>query len=366
MFKAIKRSVITAVALLPLLVAGLHATSVSAAVKYDPNGTPTSTTPVFNQFYDVPYGVGNEADFVRLKPQAGGNADYVDPLNSACDTNSAYTVRTYVHNGADPAYNNNGSGSAVAHNTVVRMTAPLGSTSNNFVFNSTVSASNAAAVSDSGRLICGQTVKLSLVPGSVKVTTLAGGTKSAPDSAVNGVLPIDSRGVAGDVWACWDDRVIVTYDVKVVKETPPPVSSGDCKVTDVTIDKTNRSVQAKVIGVTENATIVGYKIDFGDGTVVNQQSASHTYAKDGTYVITGSVQVKYADGHTEWKTVDNCKKQVTFKGGVPVTPVTPVTPPTGILPDTGAGSVAALFTATSIGAAMAYRVFIKRRLTADL
>ncbi len=224
-----KRTLALAAASVMLVTVGMSGTA-SAAVQYDPNGTPTTKTPVFNQFYGVPNGVGNEADFVRVKTKAGTNADYANNINGACAADEVYTVRTYVHNGADPAYNTAENASAVTRDAVVAMTAPLNALQNQFEFKSTISASNAAKVTDNGFLTCanGKKVKLSLVPSSVQTYSKPLGFQGAADSSVNGSLKIGSRVQgSGDVFACWDDRVIVSYDVKVVvpKEEVPPTTT---------------------------------------------------------------------------------------------------------------------------------------------
>ncbi|MGI9028276.1 MAG: hypothetical protein ACR2FM_05570 [Candidatus Saccharimonadales bacterium] len=227
---SIKRTTLSALAITTLMASSLSGVA-TAAVAYDPNGTPTAKTPIFNQFYNVPNGVGNEADFVRVKPKAGTNADYVNAISAACAANEVYTVRTYVHNGADPAYNTQDNASAVARNTVLKMTAPLNTPAAQFEFKSTISASNAASLTDNGFVTCnaGKQVKLTLVPSSVQTYSKPLNFQTAPDSAVNGSLKIGSRTQgSGEVFACWDDRVIVTYDVKVVEEiktTPPPATT---------------------------------------------------------------------------------------------------------------------------------------------
>lgn len=339
-----------------------------ARIQYSPNGNGTSATPVFNQFYDVPNGTGDEADFVRVKPKAGGNADYVSTLNDACNVGSSFNIRTYVHNGADPSMNGNGSGTAVAHNVVLRQTAPLNKSQKSFTFESTVSASNAASVTDSATLNCnGNTVKLSLVANSVQTYSKSLGFQGAPDSSVNGTLNLGSRTQgSGDVWACWDDRVIVVYEVKV-EAVPPVVGDGVCKVTDVAVlNQDKRNVRASVTGVTtgQGATIVGYEINWGDGSAVStKQTDTHTYTKDGTYKIVGRVQVKLADGTIKWVVSDACTRTVTFKPGVPpvIPPTTVVPPASGKLPDTGAGSILGIFAGVSAASAGAYQIVVRRR-----
>lgn len=370
--KIMNKFAISLALLLVASVIGLGGT-VEARTKYNPNGTATSATPVFNEFYDVPNGVGDEADFVRVKPKAGGNGDYVSTLNDACNVGSSFNVRTYVHNGADPSQNKNGSGSAVAHNVVVRMTAPLNKAQKNFTFNSTISASNAASVSDSALLNCnGNTVKLSLVPSSVQTYSKPIGFKTVPDSAVNGSLKIGSQSQgSGDVWACWDDRVIVTFEV-IVEKVPvvPPVSTAVCKLDNGAFVVTDdRKVTVKVNATVKNATVVGYQINWGDGSAVsNKQTDTHQYPtdKDGTYDIQARVKVKLADGSEKWVDGVDCAKTVKFTSNQPpvVPPVTPtvVVPPSGQLPDTGM-NVFGIFATVSMIGAFLHKAYKARKAT---
>ena len=359
--KFLTRLAATVAVLVAVATIGFSGTA-QARIQYSPNGNGTSATPVFNQFYDVPNGTGDEADFVRVKPKAGSNADYANALNDACNVGSSFNVRTYIHNGADPSLNGNGSGSAVARNVVLRQTAALNKAQSSFKFDSTVTADNAATVSDSATLNCnGKTVKLSLVANSVQTYSKSLGFQGAPDSSVNGTLKLGSQVQgSGDVWACWDDRVIVVYEVKV--EVVPVVVTGDgeCRVTDVTVlDQTARKTRATINAATtgQGASIIGYEINWGDNTAVsNKQTDEHTYAKDGTYTITARVNVKMPDGSTKWVTSTTCTRTVTFKNGT-----TPVVPPSGKLPDTGAGNILAIFAATVAIAAIAHRFVMRRK-----
>lgn len=136
-----------------------------------------------------------------------------------------------------------------------------------------------------------------------------------------------------------------------------PKSLGVCELLELTVvNKNERKVQATVTGQVENATIVGYSIDFGDGTTVNEQTANHTYAEDGTYNVVGSVQVKFANGETEWKTASACESQITFQPDVP--PETPQKPKS--LPKTGPTAVFATFLGVSSISALLHRLFTRR------
>lgn len=288
---------ITAVLVVTALVGLGMSNLADARTAYDPNGTPTSTTPIFNEFYNVPGSVGDEADFVRVRANGGTNADYISTLNGACNVNDKYDVRTYVHNGADPNYNNGGSGTAVAHDVVVAMQAELAKADSEFDFKSTISASNAASVSDTALLKCGtKNVKLNLVKNSVQTYSKPLGFQTAPDSAVNGTLKIGSQVQgSGDVWGCWDDRVIITYTVvvEVVPIIPPEVPHAlTCKME---ANREGLTVAVAIQPVATNVTVKTYKIDFNDGTVVDERTATHTYTTYGEHKVVGTVTGEGSD-----------------------------------------------------------------------
>lgn len=341
------------------------------SIPYNGDATPPAPYPAFNVFTGTPFS-GDESDFLRGKV-AGDPGDSKNVVDTACQDGTRFTLRVYVHNGASQDLNGDGNGPSVAHNVVLKVGGVTSANTSNFTPNATLTASNAASVSDDMHINCtdGGQYTMSYVQNSAKQYSIPGGSQAVSNSVVTTGAPIGTMHPDGNVWGCWDQRVYVTLDVVVKKQTPPVVSTGECKLVDVTADASKRSVTAHVTGTVDNATIVGYEINWGDNSPVShKQNDTHVYAKDGTYVIVTKVQVKFADGHTEWKTATACAKQVTFKGNTPVVPVTPVTPPvtpgTGgptTLVNTGPGSIAGIFAATSIAGAMAYRVFMARRLS---
>jgi hypothetical protein len=361
-----KKTVASAMVLVALVAAVAPAVVTAAPIQYNPGGTGTSATPVFNTFYDVPNGVGNEADFVRLKTQAGANSTYINALSSACNVGDAFTVRTYVHNGADPSLNGNGAGSAVARKVVLAQKAELETPKSSFKFSSTISSSNAASVSDDATLNCGtKTVKLTLIPSSVKTYSKTLNFQAASDASVNGNLQLGSRAQgSGDVWACWDDRVTVTYEVKVV-EVPKVVEVAPVCEALTVVKKDGRKVTVDVKYAANSATFKNVKVDFGNGVVKTYTSfpAEYTYEKDGSYTIKAAVVTNKGE------VVSNeCTKTVVFTApGAPTptpTPVpvaAPVAQPTA-LPEVGAGNIAALFSIVTVAATAGYRVFLGRKL----
>lgn len=118
-------------------------------------------------------------------------------------------------------------------------------------------------------------------------------------------------------------------------------------------DKTKRYVKVTVTGTANNTTITGYKIDFGDGTVVNKQTAEHTYTKDGEYKIIGYVTGK-VDGKDQTVSYKDCEQAVVFS-------TTPTPPKEEELPNTGAGALVGLFTGASVLGTLGYRAWAQRR-----
>lgn len=202
----------------------------AAQIPWTGTNLPSIQTPVFNIYTNIPSGVGDESDFVKLRKSNGdptvaaADNNFVDPVDAACNVGDKFDVRTYDHNGADDKLNDNGNGPTVAHGVSVAMRAPLGVTSKKFVFSSTLSAANATSVSDRGTLNCGSNVQLKLVPHTVKLySTAYGDWISGPDSAVNGNLTLGSPVAgSGDQWGCWHYRIVVVYTVEVVAAPTPP------------------------------------------------------------------------------------------------------------------------------------------------
>lgn len=364
-----------ALALAVVGVAGLDKVSAAQIDYNNPNNQPIKNAR-FNAYTNVPAGIGNEADFVKLRKSTGdptvnaAQSNFIDPVNAACKVGEKFDIRTYVHNSANTEFNDNGNGSAVAHNVSVAMQAPLNTTSKQFKFTSSISASNASGVTDQGTLNCSDEVRLKLVPKSVHVYSKFYGWKGASDSAVNGNLKIGSRSVgSGDVWGCWEDRVVVVYVVEVVK-VPKVPSTAKCEALAVTVFD-NRRIKARVVSATQNATAVGYRIDWGDGSSSNQQEDEHTYAQAGNYKVVGNVQVRFADGSVEWLSSEDCEKKLTFKEDVDNCPLPGKEhlpkdsdeckePAPQVLPATGPADIAGIFAATTFAGAIAYNVVYKR------
>jgi hypothetical protein len=322
---------------LGLLVVGTAAFGVhtvqAAQIPYVP-GQPlqTSHTPIFNPFTNIPAGVGDESDFVKLRKSNGdptvpaATNNFVDPVNANCAVGEKFDIRTYIHNGADADYNQNGNGSAVAHNVSVAMQAPLGQTGKKFTFSSTVSASNAASVTDTGTLNCGNEVQLKLVPQTVKVYAQHLGWNNAPDSAVDGNLRVGSRVVgSGDQWGCWEDRIVVVYVVEVVAKPQVPVAVCNA----ITVEKIGERKYRYGIRYTANngATLNTVTFNFGDGNskeVTAPFTTDHEYAEAGEYDVTTKL-VFTVNGQE--KVVENVKEcAATIKTSVEPCPTNPSLP----------------------------------------
>jgi hypothetical protein len=97
-----------------------------------------------------------------------------------------------------------------------------------------------------------------------------------------------------------------------VEPPKPKPQTLTCDAVKVTItDAKNRVVSAAVTGSATNTTISAYKIDFGDGTVFDQQTANHTYANYGKYTIVAHVSGT-VNGEAKTVTSAACAKEVEF------------------------------------------------------
>lgn len=372
--------------LLPIIAGILMAATVAGhayAIPYDGDNTPPAPGPAFNVFTGVPgEGNGDENDFLRGKVE-GDTAPSQNDVSSTCETGKRFQLRVYVHNGATKSLNDNGNGASVAKDTKVKVDLKNAAAGSKFSPAATISASNTnpLSVTDGMNITCsdGKTVKLSYVAKTAKQYSRAG-VKDVDDSIVTTGAPIGTEGTDGKVWGCWEERVYVTLIVEV-KEVPKEVpSSAVCLVDDKAFKIDGRKVTVSLDATLQNATKTGkYEINWGDGSAVStKQSDTHTYAKDGSYTITGRVEVKLNDGTVKWVNGDGCTKQVSFKANKPMCTVpgkenlpvdspecktvTKVTPPAnGKLGDTGAGDMAGIFTGVSAMSAGLHQLVTRRR-----
>ncbi|MCA9344808.1 hypothetical protein KC946_03140 [Candidatus Saccharibacteria bacterium] len=348
------------------------ATASASAIPYTGPTTPGLSAPAFNVFTGVPAPWGNENDFLRARVDDGSTTDYSDPLLNSCNNGTEFQLRVYVHNGAGIDGNNGGNGPSVAHDTKVKVDLKNGSAKSIFSPLATISASNAGSVSDATTINCnGKTVKLNYVANSASQYSKATGVVPLSDQIVGSGVEISSHNVPGDVWGCWDERVYVVLSVKVeVVPVVPPVSTAACKLDNGAFVVTDdRKVTVKVNATVKNATVVGYQINWGDGSAVsNKQTDTHQYPtdKDGTYDIQARVKVKLADGSEKWVDGVDCAKTVKFTSNQPpvVPPVTPtvVVPPSGQLPDTGM-NVFGIFATVSMIGAFLHKAYKARKAT---
>ena len=329
------------VAMITLLFGLTTTANADCLYQYNSNGFNTSATPVFNSICGVPQNIGDESNFVRIRQNSNGddtdninNPQYtIGTLDSACDSGTKYDLWNYVHN--DASQNDNpdvGDGSAVAKDVAIKMTAPLGTTNSTFDFGATISASNAASVSDSATLNCGTNqVELSLVPGTVHIFSVPYGTtwQNLPDSTINSTLPLGSTNAGlssmggGQQWGCWTYRIVVVYQVTVTK-IPPVSTPPTCNY--ITADEAD----IESVNYTANsATGIGftYNLYSGSGTggtliaTANSTTNGHTFSNTLEEGKTYTVEAIVTSSNYSGVTAADCAK--TFTTSTPTPPPTP-------------------------------------------
>ena len=147
-------------------------------------------------------------------------------------------------------------------------------------------------------------------------------------------------------------------------EVPKPVYQCD----DLTLTiGDNRTVTATVkYTAKDGAALKTVTYNWGDNTtpfMTDKTSASHTYTTDGSFTVSVRLLFGLGDATSAYAADNvNCVKKVTFTPNQPpvVTPNTPATP--AVLPNTGAGSVASIFTIVAIVGTVAHRLFLSRKL----
>jgi hypothetical protein len=268
----------------------------TSAIPYNGDATQSSPVPAFNVFTGVP-SVGNEADFYKGKPD-GSTADSVNNIQSTCETGKRFSLRAYVHNGANQDGNNNGSGPSVAKDTMIKMTVPTNEGSN-FGSTATISSSNASSVSDGLEITCtdGRKVTVKYVVGSAEQFSGLSGVQKVSDTIVTTGAKIGTMSPNGDLWGCWDQRVWVRIVVEVT-EVPAELHPAVCEVILTTLLSSNQIIVDEVKYDLRDATLNNIEIDFGDTTKVNVQPSdfaldAHTYANPGTFTIRATLNTTF-------------------------------------------------------------------------
>ena len=342
-----------------LVVAALTVTAVitlggssARAIPYTGETTPPSPIPAFNVYTGVP-GIDNpdESKFFNGRLSTETNQDARDPINTACTAGTKFILRAYVHNGASQAANNNGTGPSVAKDTKIKVSLPT-SLASAFAPTATISASNAASVTDNVTITCtnGKSFTLKYVAGSAQQFNTISGVKNLSDSIVTTGAPIGTMAPDGNMWGCWDQRVFVRLEVELVEQPIIEKKPATCDVLDVT--KGSKSITIKNVKYTANdATINSFTVTFGDGTTKVLKASdlpfTHNYAQEGNYSIRATLNTSMGD-----VTSTACTASITK---------TPVTPPTTI-PDTGAGTTIALFAGLTAAGAFAHNMLTRRKV----
>lgn len=403
--------------------------SAPAIAAFGPNRPTKAWTPgvagfdhvTFNSFTGVGNGVGDERDFMR-GVQVGRDSVWSDPVQNVTQ-DAEVEAKIYIHNGADASLNDQPGNPGIAKNVKVRVALPTGAKQSQEA-NAFISADNAqpGTVFDSLTMTGANNgfFAVEYVPGSAKLNK-GGATTALSDSLVTTGVNI------GDQRGCFEYVQEVTYRMKVKmpqynfkkqvrfegqtkndwKENLD-VKPGQVVEWKLEFDNIGRTLLNNVIildQVPANTTVVPGSVKLIDGNFPQGYTYKDAEAiqNKGTQVnvnignvnpginsiivfktkindtketqcsVQTLVNTGYAtpQGYTTVKDIAQVKVTGTKKDCVPPTPTpqpqpTPTTPgqPTK-LPETGAGDVAAIFSATTIAGAMAFRVFTARRLNRE-
>lgn len=238
---------------------------------------------------------------------------------------------------------------------------------------------------------------MTLVSGTTKLAnkTYPQGKSVASNDIVNGGIIIGNYGAGANAFVTFDVKIddasklscgeneFANVGVAHPKELNEYYNTAITKVTKVceenpetpnytcdllTVNKLGgREIEAKVDYTAENgAKLKTVTYDFGDNSTpltTDKTEVNYTYAADGDYNVTAELLFS-VDGKDKTVSSDSCVKPVSFT--TPTTPEAPGTPTVpSELPKTGTGNVLAVFAAASIAGAVAYRLFLGRRLVRE-
>ncbi len=350
------------------------------------NHTPGMDHVQFNSIVNNP-NYGDERTFFDAKDSsittAGGYTD-----TTQVHPGEIVTLRTYVHNNADPSLNGpNNTGPGVAHNTMVSIQLPTG-TADSLRATSIISASNAvpASVFDTTDFQAGGApFGMTYVPGSaVQYTHAVPSGLKLSDSIVHGGALIGESQADGNIPGCFAYDSFVTIQVKIngpslsfTKQVAPAGTSNLASSVNANVGDTDgwllTATNTSNVTVT-NPTIkdqmpAHLKLVPGSVYYYSTTFPNGKQLADGDLFGAGQNLQDMAPGaviHIKYRTTVNndfaatdCNPTVVNNAVISATGIVPIyananlkiaricasvtpptTPPTSQLPDTGAGALA--------------------------
>lgn len=266
-----------------------------------------ATEPRFNS-------LTGDYEMFRGADVTNGGTVWKDPISgTAGDT---FQGLVYYHNGVVDT---------VAKNTNIKVTIPTKTINKTATLSATISADNAASVSNTvvdGQVIglSGLTVNLdkdanlALIPGSVKWYPNQLENPNSPQALPNGQNGneiVGANGVnIGDINGCWEYAGYVTFDFKAT-----PITSVNLEV-----EKTVRNITAGEKSYADSTTasandIVEFRIEAEDkgDAIANDLKFKDTLPADLTFVP-GSMEI-FRDGSTTSEAVSNADANAVFGSG---------------------------------------------------
>lgn len=227
--------------------------------------------------------------------------------------------------------------------------------------------------------------KMQYVAGTTQMKN-QGGIKSVPDGVTRGGVIVGNYGPGADAYVMFEVKVPnadqlacgVTefrnvgvarpqgmnefYNTAITKVTRDCHDVKQPYCIDLTVKKLgNRKVEVGVKYQANGANFKFVNYDFGDNTTLQTDKTSgvvHTYKDNDEHTISAKLHFD-VDGKNVVVGGNECTAVVS-KTTTPETPETPETP--GELTKTGAGSIAGIFTGTSVASALLHRKWQNRKL----
>lgn len=333
-----------------------------------PTDCPGANYVTFNSFTNAP-NYGDERAFFDGKDAGiAGPGGYQDKLN--VQNGQRLVLRTYIHNNANPGLI--GEAAATAHNTRLQVLLPTSKkTANQASAQITADNANPGTVSDSVDFAGASPFTLAFDTNApVQITYRPNGTgdyvtRTLPAASFSNAVTLNAA--LGDFKGCFEYSVLITMTVVVsMDQTPPPASFNCSALNLVRIDRTRYTVTANATVVNTNVQSYTFTVKNSAGTVIDTKNVA-TSALTAVYNFNqqaGKYTINAVVNTDRGSTNPNvCQAQITVEeeGKPPVTPITTASTP-GKLPAAGAGSMIAIFVATTAAGSFAYYTITRRRL----
>ncbi|MCL5411117.1 MAG: hypothetical protein M1324_04765 [Patescibacteria group bacterium] len=242
---------------------------------------------------DFPPEFMTEKKLLRGLNLTNNQQDWTDSVSGK--SSDEFRGLVWVHNGVP---------GTTAHNTVVKVTIPSGTTNKTAAVSANLSASDANRLSDTLNVNLTDDANISFIPGTVKLFKVDEQNKTVqvPFPGGNGDALVSANGVnIGDIQGCFQFVNFISFGFKATPKVIPPVQNANFEIVKSVRNASANEKDFVKSNFAQPGDILEYKIDFSNtgnaaaDVFIQDQIPAKTTFVSGSASITRTSDPKLSD-----------------------------------------------------------------------